>query len=119
MGLLLKWLVGVVAIVVTVYILNAVGLTIEWPTPLGMVVFVPVLALVNAVIGGILRVFALPITCITLGLFGFVINAVVFWVAGKATGAELGFLSALVGSILYTVISSPLNSIIKDRRRRD
>lgn len=119
MGLLLKWVVGVIAVVITVQVLNAIGVTVKWQDSWGMIVFVPVLAVVNAVIGGILRLFSMPITCITLGLFGFVINAIVFWIAGVATGADMGFLAALAGSILYTVISSPLSSIIKDRRRRD
>lgn len=116
---ILRWGVGVIAVVITVKILAFLGLPLTWPNTWGIIIFVPVLAVVNAIIGSILRLFALPITCITFGLFGFVINAIVFWIAGWATGANMTFISALVGSILYTVISAPLGWMIKENRRRE
>jgi len=114
-----RWIVGIISVVITVYIVKALGLKLTWPDIWGEVIFVPVLALVNIFIGSILRLFAAPITCITFGLFGFVINAIVFWIAGSATGAKMTFWSALVGSILYSVISMPLSRLIKENGRRD
>ena len=111
---LLRWIVGIISVIITVYIVKALHLTLSWHDTWGMVVFVPVLALVNIFIGSILRLFAAPITCLTLGLFGFVINAIVFWIAAKATNAHVNFVSALVGSILYSVISIPLSGLIKE-----
>lgn len=124
-----RWIVGIISVVITVYIVHALGLKLSWglyPFRLtdhvvldwGLVAFVPVLALVNIVIGSILRLFSAPITCITFGLFGFVINAIVFWIAGSATGAKMTFLSVLVGSILYSVISMPLSRLIEENGRR-
>lgn len=117
---LLRWLIGVISVIITVYVVKALGLQLSWPEgdTWGMVIFVPVFALVNIFIGGILRLFAAPITCITLGLFGFVINAIVFWIAGSATGATMTFWSALVGSILYSLISTPLSQLIKENGQR-
>ena len=90
MSYLLRWAVGVVAILATVQVMKALPpqYGLEWRSVWGMVVFVPVFALVNAVVGSILRLLSLPITCVTFGLFGFVINAIVFYVAGSATGAR-------------------------------
>ncbi|MCE5314305.1 MAG: phage holin family protein [Armatimonadota bacterium] len=116
MGIVKRWLIGVVAILVTVWVLRLLpeSFRIGWESLWGPVVFVPVLALANGIIGTLLRIVSLPISCITLGLFGFVINAIVFWIAGRVTGANMGFLAALVGSILYTIISAPLNSALKE-----
>lgn len=115
---LLKWLIGVIAILLTVQITNRLlpdAFSLEWQTITGAVIFVPVLAAVNAILGSLLRMLSMPITCMTLGLFGFVINAVVFLIAGKLTGASMGFPGAFAGSILYTVISTPLSWTIKEK----
>ena len=109
------WLIGIIAVVVAVVLAKAIGLKLYWPSPLGMVVFVPVLALVNAVVGPIIRLFSMPITCLTLGLFGIVINALVFWIAGAATGAQMTFLSALFGSVVVAFVGGALSRAIKEK----
>lgn len=120
MRILARWAIGIVVILVTVKIMSVLPepYRIMWPSVWGIVIFVPVLAVANAVIGTILRILAVPITCLTFGLFGFVINALVFWLAGWATGAQngleqpIGFVGSLLGSIIYTVISTPLNAAV-------
>ena len=115
---LLRWFIGVVAIVITVQItklLHGAIFHLSWPSLWGEIVFVPVLAITNAILGTILRILSMPISCATLGLFAFVIGAIVFWVAGNITGASMGLLSPLVGSILYTLISIPLSMGIKEK----
>ncbi|MCL5104371.1 MAG: phage holin family protein [Armatimonadetes bacterium] len=116
---LVRWLIGVVTILITVRIVQALGLPLNWPDLWGMVIFVPILAVVNVIIGTIVRLLSMPINCMTFGLFSFVINAILFWGAGSATGARMTFLSALAGSILYGVISTLLSSLVKENRRRE
>lgn len=119
-----RWLIGIVAVLITIWIMSLMRneYRLTWDPKWWIAVFVPVLALANAIIGGILRMLAMPITCLTLGLFSFVINAVVFWIAAKVThgqsgaGQSIGFLTALIGSVLYTLISAPLSSLVKERR---
>ena len=121
---LMNWLIGVVAVIITVLIMRLLPdkYRLVWSPEWWIAVFVPVLALANAIIGGILRMLAMPITCLTLGLFSFVINAIVFWIAAYLThgqsgaGQPIGFLTALIGSVLYTLISAPLSSLVKERR---
>ena len=122
MRILIRWAIGIVVILVTVKIMTALPnqYQIYWDPIWRAAIFVPVLAIANAVVGNILRILTVPITCLTLGLFRFVINALVFWLAGWATGAHdgtaahqpIGFLASLAGSIIYTVISTPLNAAI-------
>jgi putative membrane protein len=63
------------------------------------------IGLLNTVVRPILVLLTLPVTLITLGLFLFVINALMFWAAGAVLeGFEVkGFVSALVGSLMYSV----------------
>jgi putative membrane protein len=118
------WLVGIISVIITILIMRLLPASYQltWQPMWGVVIFVPILAIVNAILGNILRLLTLPISCMTLGLLGFVINAIVFWVAGSATGAEtgnghsIGFIISLIGSVLYTAISVPLSSLFKERR---
>jgi putative membrane protein len=78
-----------------------------------------VLGLVNAVIRPILVILTFPVTLLTLGLFLFVINALLFWlVANIVQGfAVTGFFAALIGSILYSVITLITSWILFSRKR--
>jgi putative membrane protein len=64
-----------------------------------------VLGLFNTLVRPLLVLLTLPVTLITLGLFLFVINALMFWAAaGVLDGFNVtGFGAALVGSILYSL----------------
>jgi putative membrane protein len=73
-----------------------------------------VLGLVNTLIRPILVVLTLPVTVLTLGLFIFVINGLLFWaVANFVRGFEVGgFWSAIGGALLYSLISWGLSSVL-------
>lgn len=79
-----------------------------------------VLGLVNAVVRPILVVLTLPITLLSLGLFLFVLNAFLFWlVAEIVRGFTVsGFGAALLGSILYSLITLLTSWILFPARRR-
>ena len=102
-SLLLRWLLSALALLAVAYLYP--GVRVE--TFLAAVVAALVLGLVNALIRPILVVLTLPVTIITLGLFLFVINATLFWfVAQVVKGCSVdGFLAALVGSLLYSLIT--------------
>ena len=78
-----------------------------------------VLGLVNAVIRPILVILTLPATILTLGLFIFVINALLFWfVAEIVHGFRVtGFGAALLGSILYSIITLLTSWLLLGRRK--
>jgi putative membrane protein len=64
-----------------------------------------VLGLLNTLVRPLLVVLTFPVTLLTLGLFLFVINAALFWVAARLLeGFHVdGFIAALIGSILYSL----------------
>jgi len=73
-----------------------------------------VLGLVNTLIRPILVILTLPVTLLTLGLFIFIINALLFLFVGNLlAGFQVAsFGAALLGSILYSVISWLLSSLL-------
>ena len=56
-------------------------------TASGLLLVALLFGVVNAVLGSILRLLALPVTLLTLGLFALVINAILLWVTGAAAGS--------------------------------
>ncbi len=85
---------------------------------LGALIVSVVLGLINAVVKPIIYFIAIPINVLTLGLFSFVINALLLMLAGYITpGFEVhGFLSALLGSILLSLLGVGINSIVDKER---
>lgn len=75
-----------------------------------------VLGVVNTFIKPVLALITLPITLITLGLFSFVVNAVVlFIVSAVVPGLTLdGWIPAILGSIVLSVVGTVLSSLLKD-----
>ena len=67
-----------------------------------------VLGILNAIVRPILFILTLPISLLTLGLFTFVINAGLFWFAASFIDgfAVASFWAALLGSVIVTVVSS-------------
>lgn len=70
-----------------------------------------VIGLLNTILRPVLVVLTLPVTVLTLGLFLFVINALMFWSAsGILDGFQVqGFTAALIGSLLYTLAGMVIN----------
>ncbi len=80
-----------------------------------------VLGLLNATLGKILKLLTLPLSCLTLGLFSLIVNAVVFWVAASlglgfsiTRSGFMGFVAALVASLLVSAINGALGVFLPD-----
>ena len=101
--LLARWIVNAAALLLVAYLYP--GVTVE--SFFAAAIAALVLGLVNAVIRPLLILLTLPVTLLTLGLFIFVINALLFWlVAEIVQGFRVsGFMAALIGSILYSLIT--------------
>ena len=78
-----------------------------------------VLGVVNLIIRPIVRLFALPLTLLTLGLFGWVINALMLWlVSWLVPGFTImGFWQALWASVILAIVSGVVNWLIRHHTR--
>jgi putative membrane protein len=79
------------------------------------VIFAVVLGLLNALVRPVLLLLTCPLSLLTLGLFVFVVNAVVFWLTTIVVGGVQvdGFLGALYGAIIVSVCSSIANNYLE------
>ena len=101
--LLARWLVNAAALLLVAYIYP--GVQVE--SFVAALFSALVLGVVNAFIRPLLVILTFPVTLITLGLFLFVINALLFWLVTEVVHGftVTGFWAALVGSILYSLIT--------------
>ena len=103
MKLIIKWLLSAAALLAVAYLYS--GVVVNSFTAALIAAFV--IGLFNMILRPVLTVLTLPITVITLGLFLFVINTLMFWsAAGVLDGFYVrGFGAALLGSLIYSVFS--------------
>ena len=109
--LIAKWLLSASALLFVAYVYGGVQVSNFGTAMLAALV----LGLLNAVVRPVLVVLTLPVTVLTLGLFLFVINALMFWAASALLQgfAVRNFLAALVGSILYTLVGMVIESALE------
>ncbi len=74
-----------------------------------------VLGLLNTLLRPLLVLLTLPVTLITLGLFLFVINAAMFWMAAQVLqGFHVSsFVAALIGSLIYSLLGLAIDALMK------
>ena len=110
MRLLLVWLINAAALMAVAYLLPGIAVS-GFITAL---VAALVLGLVNAVIRPILILLTLPVTLLTLGLFIFVINGLMFWFVGSfiAGFTVAGFWPGVFGAIGYSIVSWALSALL-------
>ena len=78
------------------------------------------LGLINTLIRPLLVLLTLPVTILTLGLFIFVINGLLFWAVGSfVRGFHVGgFWAGVFGAIVYSLISWALSALLLPKQRK-
>lgn len=114
-GILIRWLVLTVGILLTAYLMDG----IEVRGFASAFLAAAILGILNAFFRPILLILTLPINVLSLGLFTFIINAILLMmVSGVISGFVVrGFWSAVFGSLLISLVSWVLNSFINDKGR--
>jgi putative membrane protein len=110
MRLLLTWLINALALLALKYIMPSITVD-SFVTALIVAV---VLGFINTLIRPIFVILTLPVTILTLGLFIFVINGLLFWAVGSfVPGFHVdGFWSGVFGAIVYSIISWALSTLL-------
>jgi putative membrane protein len=117
MKTLLRWLLLAAALLLVAHLYPGVTVTSFGSAMLAALV----LGLLNALLRPILVLLTLPVTVLTLGLFLFVINALMFYFAAQLLSglAVAGFFAALIGSLIYSlcgvVIDAALEAVFNSR----
>ena len=111
MKLIIRWLLLAAALLLVAYLYPGVSVTSFGVAMIAALV----LGLLNTVVRPILVLLTLPVTLLTLGLFLFVINALMFWAAaGVLEGFNVrGFTAALIGSLIYSLCGMVIDAAVE------
>jgi putative membrane protein len=111
MKLILNWLLSAAALLAVASLYSGVVVT----SFTAALIAAAVLGLLNAIVRPVLVVLTLPVTVVTLGLFLFVINALMFWAASGLLGGfnVRGFVPALIGSLIYSVLQLAIDFVLQ------
>ena len=116
MRLLLNWVLTALA----VWIVSQVVPGIHVNSAITALWAALAIGFINATIGLVLKVLTFPLTLLTLGLFWFVINALMLELASALVpGFQVrGFLAAFIGAIALSIVSSLLHWLIMPSRKQ-
>lgn len=110
MKILIKWLLSAGALLVVAYLYGGVQVNSFSSAMIAALV----IGLLNAVLRPILVVLTLPVTIVTVGLFLFVVNGLMFWAAsGLLSGFHVsGFWAAMLGALIYSLLGLAIESLL-------
>ena len=110
--LLIRWLIMAVSLYIVANVIPGFHLA----TPMAAVIAALVVGLLNATLGTFLKIITFPFTIITLGVFWFVINAMMLYLASELVdGFRIdGFITAFIGSIALSIVNLILKVILPD-----
>jgi len=126
MRLLVRLLAGAVALAVAAGLIEgiSVGPGTTGERVLTLIAVAVIFGLVNAIVRPIVRLISLPLFILTLGLFTFVVNALMLlltaWIGDQFDLAfEVdGFWSALLGALVVSVVTFAINVLLPDKYER-
>jgi len=107
---IIVWLINTAALFALPYLMSSISISSFGAALLAALI----LGLINALIRPVLVLLTLPVTLLTLGLFIFVINGLMFWlVSSLVPGFHVaGFWAAVGGALLYSIISWALSTLL-------
>ncbi|MEI8325513.1 MAG: phage holin family protein [Betaproteobacteria bacterium] len=110
MRLLFKWLLCATALLAVAHLYSGVHVA-SFSSAL---IAAFVIGLFNTLLRPLLVLLTLPVTIVTLGLFLFVINALMFWLAAMMLDGFYvrGFDAALLGSLIYSILGLMIDSAL-------
>ena len=115
MRLLLHWVLSAIAVWIVAHIVP--GISVSGPT--AALIAAAVIGLVNATLGLLLKILTFPLTILTLGLFWFVINALMLELAAALVNGFYvrNFIAALIGAVMLSLVSSVLQWLVMPSRK--
>src|SRR5689334_1702734 len=113
MRMLIHWLLNAVALLIVTYIVPGFHVS----GIVAALIAALVIGLLNATIGLFLKVITFPLTVVTLGIFWFVVNAIILKLASMFVPGFtiVGFLPAFLGAIVLALINLVVRWIMPRR----
>jgi putative membrane protein len=113
---LIRLLVNALALAAAAWLLDGIQMTGGF---FDVLLVALVFGLLNAVLKPILLFFSIPLLVVTLGLFALVVNALLLMITARLLDdfAVSGFWTAVLGSIVISLVTMILGSVLKDGKR--
>jgi putative membrane protein len=115
MGWILRWIISGIALAIVAHL----NIGVSYKDTTSLAIATVVIGLLNSLVRPILALLTLPLNCMTFGLFGFVLNAILFKAADMLVdGFQVeGWIGLLVGPILMGLISGVLGMLVPDGKK--
>ena len=113
--LLLHWVLSAIAVWIMAQVVPGIAVS----GPKNALIAALVIGFINATLGLVLKVITFPLTLVTLGLFWFVINAVMLELAAALVRGFYvrNFIAALIGAVMLSLVSSVLHWLLMPSRK--
>jgi putative membrane protein len=113
--LLLHWILSAVAVWIIAHFVPGIYVS----GPVAALIAALVIGLINATLGLLLKILTFPLTILTLGLFWFVINALMLELAAALVPGFYvrNFIAALIGAVMLSLVSSVLQWLVMPSRK--
>ncbi len=118
MRLLLNWVLSALAVWIVAKVVPGISVS----GPVAALIAALVIGFINATLGVLLKILTFPLTLITLGLFWFVINALMLELASALLAPQFQvhtFTAAFIGAIVLGLVNMVLKWLIHPSRDRD
>jgi putative membrane protein len=118
MRLLLNWVLSALA----VWLVSRIVPGIYVSGPMAALIAALVIGFINATIGALLKILTFPLTLVTLGIFWFVINALMLELASALLAPRFQvrtFTAAFIGAIVLSLVNMVLKWLVNPPRERD
>ena len=111
MYIIFRWIINAIALILIAYLVPG----FEIGTFYNALIAALILGLINALIRPILFILTLPVTILTLGLFIFVVNALMIWFASTIVEGfhVAGFIPALLAALVLWIVSMLTNWLVR------
>ncbi len=111
MSLIFRWIINALAILAIASFIPGIDVASFYTALIAALV----LGLVNALVRPILLILTLPVNIVTLGLFTFVVNALMVWLVSTIVKGFVvgGFSSAFLAALVLWVVSLATSALIK------
>jgi len=111
MKLLLRWLISAGTLMMLAYYMPGISVVSFYSALIAALV----LGLINALVRPVALLFSLPVNILTLGLFTFVINALMFWLASSIVKGFYvdGFWTAFWGALVMWIVGWVVSAMLK------
>jgi putative membrane protein len=115
--LLLHWILSAIAVWIVAHVVPGISVS----GPVAALIAAAVIGLVNATLGLLLKILTFPLTILTLGLFWFVINALMLELAAALVNGFYvrNFVAALIGAVMLSLVSSVLQWLVMPSRKNN